>query len=167
MRYMDVRQHFEYMIRILFDDQGDSHHDIFFKVDATPTFIQVADLYFIGDFLSPRLSDDMTKKEIMIEFIKYIKSRIHNASDTETLIPIDLSDQYVGGLLLTRKKNDIVKVKYGFTQKIYGFQVGVDYVDKIMTEEKPEFEIEREWIMSIPEIEKGLDWSIERIQNVA
>ena len=155
------------MIRILFDDQGDSHHDIFFKVDASPTFIQVADLYFIGDFLSPRLRDEVTKKEIMIEFINYVKSRIQNSSVTETLIPIDLSDQYVGGLLVTRKLNDIVKVKYGFTQKIYGFQIGVDHVDKIMIDEKPEFEIEREWIISISEIEKGLNWSIERIQNVA
>jgi hypothetical protein len=35
-----------------------------------------------------------------------------------------------------------------------------------MNDEKPEFEIQREWIMPIPEIIKGLGWSMERIQSI-
>ena len=154
------------MIRILFDEQGDSHHDIFLKVDISPSFIHIADLYYVGNFLSSCINYRMTKKELMIEFINYIKTRIQNSGGSETLVPIDLSDQYVGGLLVTRKTDDTIKVKYGFTEGICGFQIGVDSVDKIMNEQKLEFEIEREWTMPISEIIKGLDWSIGRIQNV-
>jgi hypothetical protein len=155
------------MIRVLFDEQGDSHHDIFFKVDAPIGFTQVVDLYFVGDFLAPLLKDYATKKEIMIEFIKYIKNRILQAGEKEVFIPIDLSDQYVGGLLVTKKTKESVKVKYGTTQKIYGFEIGINHVDQIMSDEELDFDIEREWVMPISEIEKGLDWSSVRIQNVA
>lgn len=153
------------MIRILFDEHGNSHGDISFKIDASPAFIQVVDLYFVGDFLSV-VRELVTKEELMIEFINYVKARFQKSDNNELLIPIDLSDEYVGGLLVTRGSKDVVKVKYGWTREIAGYHIQKDTIDKIMADEKLTFKIDGEWIMPISEIINGLNWSIERIRNV-
>lgn len=154
------------MIRILFDEQGDSHGDIFLKIDAVPSFHQVADLYFLGDFLGSERKAT-TKEKVMIEFIEYIKRRILSAGKEEIFIPIDLSDQYVGGLLISKKNEELVKVKYVWTENFYGFGISLDLVDQMVSDDKPDFNIERDWLISTQEIIKGLDWSKRRIQIIA
>jgi hypothetical protein len=154
------------MIRILFDEEGDSHSDIFFKIDASPSFIQVADLYFVGDFLGTD-KEPKTKEELMIAFIEYIKARVLSADKEEVFIPIDLSDQYVGGLLISRKNKELLKVKYASTTKFNGYGISSEQVDQMVKKQKSDFEIDGDWILSIEGIIKGLDWSKRKIQNAA
>jgi hypothetical protein len=170
-RSFDVRKtlcsfKFFKMIRILFDELGDSHGDIFFKVDVVPSFVQVVDMYFIGDFLENEKQAE-TKEELMIAFIDYIEERIISVSKEETFVPIDLSDQYVGGLLISQKNSELITVKYGWTDKIYGFAIGRGQVDQIMNDQKPEFEIERDWLIAKVAVLHGLDWSRKKILNNA
>lgn len=148
------------MIRILFDEAGDSHNDIQFKVDGIPTFNQVVDSYYIADFLN--ITKELPKSELIINFIEYVKIRIEKLPEREQFIPIDLSDQYVGGILVKKSKKDFLQVKYGFTQKYRGWEINTATIEKILVEEF-NLEVEREWLLTRPGIEEGLKWSVDRI----
>lgn len=152
------------MIRIIFDEQGDFHADIFFKIDVSPSFLQVADLYFVNDFLQEQTD---TKEELMLAFINYIKTRILSASKEEIFIPIDLSDEYVGGLLVFRKNKELLKVKYSWTNKFHGFSISQSQVDQMMIDYKPHFTTRGEWLLSEEAILKGLEWSRRKLANTA
>jgi len=39
------------MIRLIIDKLGNAHNDLFFKIDAIPSIIKIADSYFLYDFL--------------------------------------------------------------------------------------------------------------------
>jgi hypothetical protein len=153
------------MIRLLFDERGDGHGDINFKVDILPSFSNVADSYYIYDFLSTLVNDSMTKAESIIVFINYIKAQIQRLSDAEIFIPIDLSDEYIGGILVSRKEKETIAVKYCFTRNLFGYEVSINNIDRLMFEKKPVFEIEREWAIGSVELERDLDWSISRVGN--
>ncbi len=152
------------MIRIIFDEQGDFHSDIFFKIDASPSFLQVADLYFVGDFLQEQIE---TKEQLMLAFINYIETRILSADKEEIFIPIDLSDQYVGGLLISKKNKELLKVKYSWTDTLHGFSISQNQVDQMMIDYNPVFKTNGEWLLSLETVIKGLDWSRRKIANTA
>ncbi|HEY0744182.1 MAG TPA: hypothetical protein VGD40_22100 [Chryseosolibacter sp.] len=152
------------MIRILFDEQGDSHSDIFFKIDVAPSFLQVADLYFVGDFLGNEEKRE-SKEDLMIAFIDYIQATVLSVAKEETFIPIDLSDEYVGGLLVSRKNGELLKVKYVWTDKFRGFEITRAHVEKMVKDQKAEFRVEGEWLISMEGAINGLTWSREKIKR--
>lgn len=91
------------MIRILFDEYGDAHHYIFLKVDATPSFLQMADSFYLDDFLAKECE---TMEDLVLVYLNYRKQKIQNLDDKETFIPFYLSGQYIGGLFVSKGKTD-------------------------------------------------------------
>jgi len=152
------------MIRILFDEMGGPHKDIFLKVDTTPSFLQLADTYFLGDFLTKKFE---TKEEVILEYLDYVKETIQGLADKAVFIAFDLSDQYVGGLFITKSKIGLVKVEYGWTGEIAGWNVTQESLAKLVKENKKEFEIKGDWLFAEDAIIEGLDWSIGKIKKLS
>lgn len=154
------------MIRILIDERGDGHSDVFLKVDAMPSFLQVADLYFMADFLKLDPDKiDRVPQDLGVAYINYLKTQLANLDDKEKFIVFDLSDQYIGGLLVTKKKKGLLKINYGRTQKLCGFSIDIDSIDKTLNETKPKFSRERDWLLPYDSIIENLNWSIDKINR--
>ena len=150
-------------MRILFDELGGSHNDIILKIDTTPNFLQVADTYYLYDFLDVE-SDE--KIDVLIGFINYFKNEILSLNDDTRFIAFDLSDQYVGGIFVSESKKGLVKVVYGFSEKIAGYGTNKDMIANQVAEHRELFEIENEWEISRDSIIEGLDWSLRRIEKL-
>ena len=154
------------MIRILIDERGDGHDDIFLKVDSLPSFLQVADLYFMSDFLKIDPNEiEKIPQELGIAYINYLKTQLSTLNDKEKFIAFDLSDQYIGGLLVSKKKKGLLQINYGITQKLSGFSINIDTIDNTLNETGPEFSRERDWLLSYDNIIENLNWSIDRINR--
>jgi hypothetical protein len=154
------------MIRILIDERGDGHSDIFLKVDALPSFLHVADLYFMADFLKLDPDKiDRVPQDLGIAYVNYLKTQLANLDDREKFIVFDLSDQYIGGLLVTKKKKGLLQINYGTTQKLSGFSIDIDSLNETLNETIPEFRRERDWLLSYDSIIENLNWSIDKINR--
>lgn len=148
------------MIRILYDEVGDSHMDLFVKVSSMPTFLEVADSYFLADFLGDRQG---TKDRIVLDYIEYFIQKVQQLSDRETFIPFDLSDQYVGGFFMSKRKNGLIDVQYAFNTAMNGYAMHVDNADEQVKEFRADFQVKKSWQLSLENVLKGLDWSLKRI----
>ncbi len=151
------------MIRILFDEIGDSHLDIFLKVDAMPSFLQIADTYFLSDFLNKKLE---TKEEIVLGYLEYFEKQVKGLNDNQTFIAFDLSDQYVGGLIITKAKKGLIKVEYGCIEGITGWKVRQKSIVNLINKNRKDFRVDREWLLSKSAVIEGLTWSIEKIKKL-
>ena len=154
------------MIRILIDELGDGHNDIILKIDAMPTFVQIGDLYYMADFLT--LDPDKIDKvpdDLGIEYIEYVQNKLEKLGNSETFIIFDISDEYIGGLLMSTGKKGLIKTAYVTTDKIYGYEIDQEIIDDLIKERKPIFEKDRDWLLSKKSIYEGLSWSIEKIKK--
>lgn len=149
------------MIRILIDELGDGQKDIFLKVDTIPTFAQIADLYYMTDFLC--LVPDKLEKvsnHLAVQYINYVKNRVNNLGSSESFIIFDFSDQYIGGLFVSKSKKGLIKTSHGTTQDITGPEIDKRVLDRLLKERKPKFDRQGEWLISQESIFDGVDWSI-------
>lgn len=154
------------MIRVILDELGNGHDDLILKIDAMPAFTQTADLYYMADFL--KLDPDKIDKvpdDLGIEYIKYIKDKFVKINNIGTFIIFDISDQYIGGLLMSKGKKGLIKTTYVSTDKIHGYEIDKENIDRLIAEKQLIFEKENEWILSEVAIIEGLNWSIERINK--
>lgn len=110
---------------------------------------------------------DKVPEELGIEYIKYIQDKFGKLENLETFIPFDLSDQYIGGLLIKKGKKGLVKIDYVTTDKICGYEVDKEIIDELINERQPNFDKERDWLLSEASILEGLNWSIEKIKKTA
>ena len=150
------------MIRILFDEIGDGHHDIFLKVDTIPSFLQVADTYYLGDFFDKEFE---TNDEIVLYYLDYFKQKIQGLQEEQIFIAFDLSDQYVGGLFVAIGKKGLIKVEYSYNKEIQGWNVNRESIKNLVKENRNHFEIDREWLLSKEAVVDALNWSIEKIKR--
>lgn len=154
------------MIRVLIDELGDGHDDIILKIDAMPTFTKIGDLYYMSDFLG--LNPESIGKvpdDLATEYVKYVQNRIENFQEPETFIIFDISDQYIGGLLISEGKNGLLKAAYVNTDKIHGYEIDKESIDDLLQERQPDFNKENNWLLGINSVLEGLNWSIEKIKN--
>lgn len=154
------------MIRILIDELGDGHDDIILKIDAMPTFAQIGDLYYMADFL--RLDPDKIEKvpdDLGVEYLKYVKDRFNKLDESEMFIIFNIQDEYIEGLLVSKKKKGLIHTYYGTTLDIHGYEIDKDVIDQLIKERTPKFERQGDWLLSIDSITNGLDWSIEKIKE--
>ena len=150
------------MIRVLFDEGGDSHKDVILKIDAVPTFIKVVDSYYLYDFLQEKFD---TKEESIIEFLNYIKNTVLQLNEKRTFIVIDLSDEYIAGLLMNRNRDGNIKTQYVWTRELQGYGISQSKLDQQIAEIKFESENQNEWLLSQDSLINGIDWSVKRIKN--
>jgi hypothetical protein len=162
------------MIRLIVDKLGSGHKDLFLKIDAMPEHLQIADSYFIFDFLE--IINEESKKSNsqssyalnygIIEFLNYWKIRIKGTiNGQKTFLPFDLSDQYIGGLMIEKRKLGF-KVKVVYTNKIQGFAIDKSSLDNEIKKNNIEFinSLDNEWLISEESFLNGLDWSINELE---
>ena len=154
------------MIRILIDELGDGHDDIILKIDTMPALAQIGDLYYMADFL--RLAPDIIDKVpdyLGVEYLKYVKDKFDKLDDSEAFIIFDISDQYIGGLLVSKGEKGLIQTYYGMTMDIHGYEIDKDVLDRLIDERKPTFERQGDWLLSIDSIINGLDWNINKLKK--
>ncbi|MGV3459866.1 MAG: hypothetical protein ACO1N9_05355 [Flavobacterium sp.] len=125
------------MIRLFIDKLGDGHKDLFLKVDAMPRSIDIADSFYIQQFLG--ISNDAIEQSklnsigfLALKLIEFWMDRIGSIEkNEEKFIPFDLSDEYVSGLIVTKIKLGY-KVKTAWTADIKGYDLNKESLDKIL-----------------------------------
>jgi len=151
-------------MRLIIDKLGNGHHDLFLKIDILPAYSQSADSYYLSDFLEITGSED-NLKYIATEFLKYWKARIESIRIGESkFIPFDLSDEYLGGLMIKKTKIGY-KITIVHTRNIHGYGVTVSNIDEQIKDKNIQFEASenQEWVISEEVIFQGLDWSLSEI----
>ncbi|MGE3802253.1 MAG: hypothetical protein AB7H80_14650 [Candidatus Kapaibacterium sp.] len=156
------------MIRVIVDELGDGHSDIILKIDAMPVFAHIGDLYYMVEFLC--LESDTfhkTPSNLGVEYVGYVQDKFNNLDKEETFIAFDISDQYVGGLLASKGKKGLIQVCYGWTDRIHGYEVNKESIDRLLKEQMPDFHLHGEWLLPMNSIVAGLDWSLERVKKTS
>ena len=154
------------MIRFILDELGDGHGDIIMKIDATPSFAQFGDLFYMADFLE--LDPDKINKvpyDLAVEYIKYVQDKFDQVISTDSFVIFDLSDQYIGGLMISSGPKGLTKTTYVTTDQICGHEIDRKTIESLIQERKPTFKRSSSWLLSKEAIDKGLNWSIERIKQ--
>lgn len=161
------------MIRLIIDKCSSGHNDLFLKIDAIPEHFEIADSYYLFDFLEISdgnfkkfgFQDDKALKHGVIELLKYWSIRIKSIEKRQKkFIPFDLSDQYVGGLMIEKTRLGY-KIKIVYTSMIQGFTIAKSSLDEQILNNRIEFEdrTDKEWIISEESLFNGLDWSINEL----
>jgi hypothetical protein len=161
------------MIRLLIDKLGDGHKDLFLKIDIMNNDVQIADSYFLFDFLEISDRDFNKIPDREGERLKYGASRLLEFWKTRikkmqkgdmSFIPFDLSDQYVGGLQLEKTRMGF-KTRFVSTDKIVGSEIGISNLDSLINERVIEFKKSNsdEWLIGEDAIYTGLDWSVKEL----
>jgi hypothetical protein len=175
------------MIRLIVDKLSDGHKDIFLKFDSAPTEVKIIDSYYLSDFLeitdTELESVDFKKmkefeyREIIFEenpiliyvakkLIDFWIERIKEIKKGETrFIPFDLSDEYIGGLLLEKNKLGFI-IKQVYTTKIQGCEgLRKSNLDDLILERDINFDFEKaeDRFISEDALFAGLEWSKDRL----
>lgn len=161
------------MIRLIVDTYGGSHHNIFIIIDSNPRQVKIVDSYFLFDFFEISdiefkklaLKEDEALKYIAIMLLNYWKDRIKSIENgRKRFVPFDLSDEYIGGFLLERVKNNF-QVKLVWTDKILGQSIDKSRLDNRLKEEMIELSasVEGQWLISEEGLYNGIDWSIKEL----
>lgn len=161
------------MLRLLIDKLGSGHHDLFLKIDVRPDHVFIADSYFLSDFLElhenelSNLSDEegAYSKYEATQLITYWIDRIKAIEKgQETFIIFDLSDQYIGGLLVEKVKRGFT-LKYVYSSQIQGPSVNKEYLNQAISTNNIEFKkgLETEWLIGEEALFSGLSWSLNEL----
>jgi hypothetical protein len=144
------------MIRFLFDPLGDWHHDLVLKIDGLPSMAQVVDSHYLSGFLGEKDEEEVgdVRRNVVLRYIEYVQEQITSMNGQARFIAVDLSDQYVGGLLVRVGMKGLVSVKYVWSNKLAGYEVSFksDFASVSWKEE-------REWQLSMDAVLEGLNWS--------
>ncbi|MEZ0539584.1 hypothetical protein [Fibrella arboris] len=159
------------MLRLLIDKASDGHSDLFLKIDVTPSYLKVADSYYLAEFLE--LTDEeigAIKEEewqaykatkLINHWIERIKSL---EKGQKTFLLYDFSDQYVGGMQIEKNKRGFL-ISFVYTTDLQGYGVGVSGLDKRLGMNdvvmKPSTKLT--WLISEAALFNGLTWSLEQL----
>lgn len=103
-------------------------------------------------------------EDLVLVYLNYIKQKIQNLDDKETFIAFDLSDQYIGGLFVSKGKKGLLKTSYGTTEELTGWGVSSISIEQQVIENRQSFKADRDWLLSNESVEKGIDWSKGKIK---
>lgn len=150
------------MLRFLFDPLGDWHDDLVLKIDGLPGMTQVVDSHFLGGFLdyAEEGGADNVRRDIVLSYVDFVTEQITSINGKERFIPVDLSDQYVGGLLVRTSRKGLLNMKYVWTDSLAGYEVHRkrDFAGIAWKQER-EFELSKEAVLD------GLKWSKDTISG--
>lgn len=161
------------MIRIFIDKLGDGHKDLFLKIDSLPNYLKTADSYYLLDFLetseeeieTSKLEREEILKKGILRFIDYWTERIKEIEKGHNkFMPFDLSDEYIGGLLIEKTKFGYKSIPV-YTDKIHGYAVTKSNLDRQIEENKLTFinDEQVDWLISEQSLFDGLKWSRQEI----
>lgn len=159
------------MIRFIFDSIGNSHRDIFLKIDVGISGNQchISDFYYIPEFLNFESSneDDIEwKKECFESFLNHLVGLINLGLETTYLV-FDLQDQGTSAIKLeryTKNKFFFYKTSIVHSHKNSGWNMTYkmkqdEFIDYDWNNiDKHSWEITKDGLL------KGLNWSIESLK---
>lgn len=154
------------MIRLLLDELANGHNDLTLKIDLTPSLAKFGDLYYLSDFLEIDPEKiERVPQDLVIEYLDYFKRKLQKHQSGEMFLPFDLSDEYIGGLMVEPAQKGLKKIKYVWTGEISGYEISEVTLDEIINERKPTWKTESEWLIGLESSLDGLNWSIDRIKK--
>lgn len=150
------------MIRLLVDDKSTGYKDLYLKIDVVPEFLQIADSYYLYDFLGIRGEDSSkTIIDLAIEYLNFFMKELDGLGSGKTFVPFDLSDQCIGGLMLSPAAKGLLSVSYVFTTEIQGHSITMASLKEILKQKTPGFQLVQKWIIS----KEAIRYEIEQCYN--
>ncbi len=158
------------MIRFIFDSFGNSHQDIFLKVNAgiIPDELSIADFYFIPEFLEyeSAIEDGVEwKKACFKRYLEHLIDLI-NLNLDKTHLVFDLSDQYISAIRLekfNRGKIIFYKTAIVYSVKYHGWGINYKFQQSEFIETDWTQDGNHNWEITQDNLLKGLKWSIENL----
>jgi hypothetical protein len=158
------------MIRFIFDSFGDSHHDIFLKIDVGLTYdgVYITDFYFIPEFMEFESSiDDKVewKKEYFKAYLEHLIDLI-NLNLDNTYLMFDLSNQYISAIKLEkfiRSKTICYKTSMVYSDNYYGWGVNYKMQQSEFIDSDWKKSDNQNWEITKDSVLKGIKWSIENL----
>ncbi|MEZ0486178.1 hypothetical protein [Fibrella aquatica] len=161
------------MLRLFVDKGGDGHDDLFLKIDVMISHLKVADSYFLYDFLElneanlQHIDADRHRSYAVTLLLDYWIDRIHKLEKgQQTFLLFDLSDQYIGGLMLEKVKRGYI-MKDVYTTDLQGWGVSKSTLDEQISQSEAVFlegSEKREWLIGEEALFNGLTWSLDQLK---
>lgn len=149
------------MIRLIADKAGEGHNDLFLKIDVLPSYLQVADSYYLADFLEVKSGEELTVPYLAAELLRCWEQLIAEAGTTEPVfLPFDLCDEYVGGFLLKVAKRSFNIQRVSGTQ-LHGYEITRSLLEPLLRKRQVVFDAEqgKEWLITGAQLQQGFAWS--------
>lgn len=122
----------------------------------------------MADFLKLHLEKtNRCANNLGIEYIKYVQDKLEEIREAETLIIFDISDQFIGGLLISKRQKNLLNISNVYTDKIHAYEIDNEKIDNLIEEGRPDFVTERNWLLDKETIHEGLNWSIKKIMDIS
>lgn len=150
------------MLRFLFDPLGDAHADLVLKIDGLPGMAQVVDTYYLADLIGDKDMEeaDDVRRKVVLRYVDFVKEQIISFNGQPRFIPVDLSDQYVGGLLLSPARKGLLNVKYVWSNVLTGSCLQMDQDFSII-----DWKEQGTWVLSRDAVIEGLNWTLRNIHG--
>ncbi|QKZ13983.1 hypothetical protein [Spirosoma sp. KUDC1026] len=160
------------MIRILYDEHGGYHQDLFVKIEERPSRVLIADSTWLGSFFYPLDEDESTllldEEQRLIEERKDISRLINlwisllTSEQATCYLPVDLGDQSSSALQITKAKK-LYQVREVYTEDIVdGTPEAYFLANQSAVNWKTSDNYE--WKISQKAILTGLNWSLARLE---
>jgi glucose uptake protein GlcU len=150
------------MLRFLFDPLGDWHNDLVLIIDGLPGIARIVDSYYLSGLLDDFEEDEVgdVRREVVLRYVQFVLEQIMEVDGQERFIPMDLSDQYVGGLLLNQARNGLLNVKYVWSNVLSGSSLQMDQDFSLI-----DWTEVGEWLLSRESVIEGLNWTLRNINR--
>ncbi|MCW3160623.1 hypothetical protein [Chryseobacterium oryctis] len=113
------------LISLNFSEENEWHKDLYLNI-PTIDVEEILDTYYflIDKSFMPNLENKQKVILSLTDNFKYWILRTEALNKGETVaFPIDLSDEYIGFLLINALDENVLSVRYGSTQEITGWQI--------------------------------------------
>lgn len=159
------------MIRVFIDKLGNGHTDIFIKIEGLVDRLEIADSYFLADFLElkevdfKKVDQDKLINLKVSELLKLWKSKVEQIERNEIeFLLFDLSDQGISGLLMEGKKHGI-NLKVVYSTELQGYNINKSLLNDKVKNNTVIFKDkdDNQWIKSKESILKGIEWSLNEL----
>ena len=153
------------MFKIEFTNTSDGHEDLELFIGE---FKQTADSYYFADFFNLDLTEvENVSPHLWIKYLSYLDQEILSATSEKKFIVFDLSDQYIGGILVYVDEEENYILNYVSTNEITGWSTNIAHLADGINEHTDSLRSDGIWKFSRTEIERGLATSLTSVKNAS
>jgi len=132
------------MIKISVEKTYRQSYNLVLRVGREPLYTSHADSYYLFDFVcfaGENITDNLLKtlQDGLAALIEFWMDCIGKYKEKKIFLPFDLSDEYVGGLLLVPGDNKVINLFYAYTKKWIGPCINKHNVDVLVNEDNNQF----------------------------
>lgn len=126
----------------------------------------IVDSYYFKDFFKFNMEDhDVEFPFLRTHYSKYLNEEILSANKHPKFVVFDLSDQYIGGMLIHVDEEKNYHLNYVYTDRIHAYAINIDQLKDAITKNISELSSEGTWVFTRTEIEKGLATSLSSLKK--